>query len=250
MNEEILYTESGATPTQEIQQSAEQLVEQIEQPSTEVQQEAKPKKDNSAERNFRELREKSERMERERNEYALRLAQMEQQRSVQQTPSSQDDDINFGDDDLVEGKTLKKIVKKIENRLENQYRQQREVTTEMMLKSRFNDFDQVVNEKTIAQLRDKYPEVAQSLNMQQDPYAKLSAAYTLIRDLNISENNTDRYDEDKEVIQRNLKQPKSASSLATQSGTTPLSQANDYARRYQASMADKIRAEVEGIIQR
>lgn len=249
MNEEMIYTESGEASTPAIEQSAENLVEQIEQPASETIAADKPKKNDDPGRSFRELREKAERLERERNDYALRLAQSEAVKQQINAPAPEED-INFGDDDLVEGKVLKKVVKKIEQRLERQYQQQREVTTEMMLKSRFNDFDSVVNERTIAQLRDKYPEVAQSLNTQPDPYAKLSAAYTLIKDLNLVDKSPDRYEEDKEVIQRNLKQPKSASSMGTQTGTTPLSQANDYARRYSASMADKIRAEVESIIQR
>ena len=241
MNEEIMNE-------QVVDESSQELVEQLEAPVEEPSVEDKPKKDTSAERNFRELREKTERLERERNDLARRMAEIEQRN--QPAMPEPEPEFNFGDDDLVEGKVLKKIAKNFEKKLENYQRQQRELTTESMLKARYNDFDSIVNENSITKLREKYPEVAQSLQSQQDPYAKLSAAYTLIKDLGLYESNSPQYEEEKAIIQKNLKQPRAAGTMSPQTGTTPLQQANEFAKRYSASMDEKIRAEVESLIKR
>lgn len=246
MNEHV-YEE--VQPEVSVDENTQGLVDQLQEPVEQQDQiEAKPKKDNSAERNFRELREKTERLERERNEMQRRMFELEQ-RNAPKAPEPEPE-FTFGDDDLVEGKVLKKYIKNVERKMEDYQRRQQEITTETMLKSRFTDFDAVVNEQTIEKLRQDYPEVAASLHAQPDPYTKLSAAYKLIKNLNIYDPKAAEYEEDRAVVQKNLKQPRSAGTMATQTGTTPLQQANDYSRRYSESMDAKIRAEVESLIQR
>jgi len=242
MNEELTQEE------QVVDQNSQELVDQLEAPQEAAVEEKPAKKDTSAERNFKELREKTERLERERNDLARRMAEIEQRNKP--TMPEPEPEFNFGDDDLVEGKVLKKIAKNFEKKLADYQRQQRELTTETMLKTKYNDFDTVVNNDTINTLKERYPEVAQSLADQPDPYTKLSAAYRLIKDLNIYEASTPQYEEEKATMQRNLKQPRAAGTMSPQTGTTPLSQANDFAKRYSSNMDEKIRAEVESLIKR
>lgn len=236
--------------TQEVvvDQTSQDLVEQIEQP-LEAAPAEKPQKANSAERNFRELREKTERLERERNELARRMEQIEQR--TRQPEPEPEPEFNFGDEDLVDGKTVKKMARNFEKKLQDYQRQQQAITTEAMLKSRFNDFDTVVNDASISRLKEKYPEVAASLTAQPDPYSKLSAAYTLIKDLRLADSVIDNnYDEEKAIIAKNVRQPRAAGSMSPQTGTTPLAQANDYAKTYSSKMDAQIRAEMETILKR
>lgn len=240
MNEEMLGQE------QIVDQNSQELMDQLEEPIE--QQPVEEKKAKSAEYNFRELREKTERLERERNELARRMADLEQRNkpaAVEPEP-----EFNFGDDDLVEGKTVKKIAQRFEKKLEEYQRQQRELTTETMLKTRFNDFDSVVNENTINMLRERYPDVAATLHSNPDPYTKLSAAYKLIKDLNLYDTKSAQYEEDKALAQKNMRQPRAAGTMSPQSGTTPLHQANAYAKRYSDTMDSQLRAEMEDILKR
>lgn len=261
MNDERGYN-AQAQEEVVVDQNSQELVEQLEQPLQEAQSEAKPaKKDAIAERNFRELREKAERLERELERERRDKLQQQYEAQARLQPKVEEADpeldFNIGDDDLADGKALKKLkkayeykTKKLERDLEDFKKQQREFTTETLLKSRYSDFDTVVNDATITKLRERYPEVAMSLHTQPDPYAKLSAAYSLIKDLGLYDSNSDQYEQDKAVIARNVKQPRSAGTMAPQQGTTPLQQANAYAQRYSDSMEKKIRSEIEDIIKR
>lgn len=196
----------------------EQPIEQAEQVQPIVEA-----KDSDKERNLRNLREAKERAERERDEYAYMVRQM-------QTQSAQpkgEDDIELDPDGYVEWKHVEKKLKNLENKLQNYQQYSQEVTVESRLRAQYPDFDQVVSRDNIETLRNQYPDIAQTLTSSTDMYSKGSSAYTIIKRLIGSENNS--YEADKQRIQRNASKPKPLASLNPTQGDSPLSHANAFA---------------------
>lgn len=187
---------------------------------------AKPVEDSAA-LNFRKLREKTERLERERDEAVKRARELE----TKNAPAAQDDDFSIDDGALMEGKDLKKVAQKLK-RLEGelqQYLQQSHVeSAETRLKSQYADFDKVVSKENVEALKDSYPEIAASISSNPDIYGRAVSAYTLIKKMGIYADNP-QYEADRIVAQRNAAKPKPTASISPQQGDTPMSRANAFA---------------------
>lgn len=186
--------------------------------------------------NMRRLREKAERVERERDELARRLQEAE---SKSQPPAARDDDdINIAPDELAEGKHLSKVAQKIK-RLETelkQYRQQSTAeTAEARLKSQYSDFDKVVSRDNVEALREAYPEIAESIHANPDIYKRAVSAYTIIKKMGIYQDEQ-QFAEDRALVQKNAAKPKPMASLSPQQGDSPLSQANAFANGLTAEL--------------
>jgi len=184
-----------------------------------------PAQANPNEQNIRRLREKAERtdyLERE-----LARVMQEQQRS---NTLSADDSPGFADDDLVEGKHLKKVkqeLRDLKKEIESYKQTNSAMTAEARIKAQFGDFDKVVTKDTIASLREEYPEIAASINSNSDVYTQAVAAYTLIKKLNIAPD--EQYAADRNRVQANTAKPRPLTSVSPQSGESPLSRANAFA---------------------
>lgn len=180
-------------------------------------------------KNFRALREKSEKIERERDEALRRLAEYSQQKQIEQP---EDLEFNVGDDDLAEGKHLKKVDKKLK-RLEEQLRSSQaaayQLSVEAKLKSQFPDFDKVVSKDNVESLRAAFPEIAESLNSTSDLYTKAISAYTLIKRLGIAPEEAPAYQNDRAIAIKNAAKPKPTNSVSPQHGQSPLQRANAFA---------------------
>lgn len=232
---------------QETQQSNE--AENLQQETQEVTQpaEAEIKKANpetAQAKSFRELRQKAERIERERDE-ALRMMQEMQSRTAQPNLVDDDDDITLNDSDLVEGKHLHKFQKKIrklEEKFKTQNEQSRATTAEMRLKAQYPDFDKVVSKDNIEALRSQYPEIADVLNTSADLYSKAVSAYTLIKKFGIE--TEDLYEADRATAQRNAAKPRPLTSVSPQEGDSPLSHANAFAQGLTDDLKKKLHAEM------
>lgn len=201
--------------------------EQLEQsaPVDVATQPTPPAQANSYEQNIKRLREKAERtdyLERE-----LARVMQEQQRS---TAVPADDSSGFADDDLVEGKHLKKVkqeLRDLKKEIESYKQTNSAMTAEARIKAQFNDFDKVVTKDTIANLRESYPEIAATINSNSDVYTQAVAAYTLIKKLNIAPD--EQYAADRNRVQANTAKPRPLTSVSPQSGESPLSRANAFA---------------------
>ena len=183
---------------------------------------------------FRQVREKLEKAERERDEYARRLAEQSAPKPQVQVP---DEDLNFniGENDIAEGKHLSKVGRKMKQ-LEEKIAQveQRRVDLERQtesnsiiagIKADFPDIDKVVNESTMEALKQRYPHLERTIRSSPDLYSKAAAAYQTIKDLGIYVEDT--YVSEREKVQRNIAKPKPTAAV---SGTgTPLSQAEMFA---------------------
>lgn len=205
-------------------------------------QEAKPEKDNE---NFRRLRDKSERAERERDE-AVRILK-EMYAKEEQKSEADEDELRINDDDLVEGKHLSKFhkkIKRLEEQVKNYGRASDQINTETRLKSQYTDFDKVVNQDNIAALREQYPELADSVANTPNLYNKAVSAYTLIKKLGISAPD-DHYESDRALAQKNASKPKPLASVNAQQGDSPLSRANAFANGLTDELKVQLRKEMD-----
>jgi phage shock protein A len=189
-----------------------------------------PKENSSAdlqERNIRALRQKTEQAERERDELRRKLQEIE---AAHTHVPEEDDEVRIGPDELAEGKHLTKVgrkIKKLEEQLKQYQQQTTEMSAETRLRTQYPDFDAVVSKDNIDQLRQNYPEIANTLNTSNDLYSKAVTAYTLIKKLGIQ--SEDPYKSDRELAQKNAAKPRPLTSIAPQQGDSPLSHANAFA---------------------
>lgn len=178
-------------------------------------------KKTGAELNFERLRESKERAERERDELLKKLQEKHEKK--------QDYKIDINEDDLVEGRHIKKLqaeLEAVQARLENQQKQAYNMTAETKLRSKYPDFDSVVSPENVKMLRDAYPEIAATLASSPDLYAQGLSAYTMIKKLGIIQPS---YDRDKEIAIKNSMKPKPLTSVEPQNAESPLSHANAFA---------------------
>ncbi len=224
----------------------DELQEHVQEQQPEVQEEqsqelqAQQKKDVSAAENLKRLREKADRAERERDE-AVRIVKELKERS-----SSTEDDLGINADELVEGKHLSKVSKKI-RKLEEEigaYKAHSEqVAIESRIKNTYNDFDKIVSEESITRLKEEYPELAESIINTPNLYNKAVAAYTMIKKLGIV--SEDKFDQERQLAQKNANKPRTLTSISPQQGDTPLSRANAFANGLTDDLKSELRREME-----
>lgn len=235
MTEEIKNKDIPMPPLPEETPKAEEQ----EAPETEQQEEKQPEQKeqqsdfshNSPEKNLRAMREEKERIEQEHQEALKRLAEYEKQRETAKPEQAEEDlDIQLADDDLFEGKHYKKLQKQLKKQQEEfkKYQEQVKLTsTEAKLKSQYSDFDSVVNDKNIRELRTQEPELAETIASTKDMYSKAVAAYKMIKKLGIYVE--DNFQQERKIAQANSLKPKPLASVSPQKGDSPLSQANAFA---------------------
>lgn len=165
-------------------------------------------------KNWRRMREENERYKREAEEYKK---QLESRR---------------GDDELVEYKQLREM----QQRMEQQ-------TLDLRLKSKFPDFDSVVNTQALQKLAEEDPELAYTLDNTPDMYAKAVAAYKMIKKSSPRAPIT----EDDEMFEDNQYKPRSTNSLNQQSDG-PLSKANAFQRGLSKDQKSQLWAEMQEAI--
>lgn len=200
---------------------------QGQEPLQSVHEEQKQEQESIQAKNFKELRQSTERFKRERDD-ALRL--LEQQQRSKQSQQEEYEDVSLNPDDLVEGKHFSKVQKKmkdLEYKIKDYESRSNELAIESRIKSSYADFDQVVNSGTVEALREQYPELAQTINSSSDLYNKAITAYTLIKKLGLVPDQD--VQQEQAIAQKNLLKPRSLSSVSPQQGDSPLSRANAFA---------------------
>ena len=243
------------TETPEVDNTTEENLQQDTQVSENLHQETQPLQEKSEEKpiqkptkedNLKILREKSERLERERDE-AIRYAQDLQSKTQPKVEQPEEDlNINLSPDDFVEGKHLSKVDKKI-RKLEEQVKQYQqkatEISLESQLRSQYPDFDKVVTKENIDALRVSDPDIADAIYYTPDIYKKASLAYKMIKKLNIGQE--DLYSKDREIAQRNAAKPRPVNTISPQQGENPMSKANAFAEGLTDELRTQLRKEME-----
>ena len=222
--------------SQEIQeQESEHIEEGIQEDQVGQAQQPAQAQESEKDRNFRYLRQQNETLQKERDEYYRVLKNIEAQQKQKQTPEEVN---NLGPDDLVEWKHVQRELNKVKEELTTYKQQSYQYSAESRLKAQYPDFDRVVNDASIAALREQYPELAQSLNSNPDVYSKASAVYTLVKKFNLAPSDESLLERAK--IQENSKKPRPLSSISPQQGETPLSKANAFAN----GLTNELRAQL------
>lgn len=197
-------------------------------PEIEVAEPVKPVQEESFQaRNFRQIKDEAERMRRENAEMSKRLQAYEDNQRSKQVEEPQ---YNINDDDLLEGKHLKKYdaeLKRLRQEQEQFKQQTYTLNAQAQLRSKYPDFDKVVNEENIEALKFAYPEIASTLNSSTDLYSTAVSAYTMIKKLGILPE--DNFVNEKALAQKNASKPKPLASVNPQQGDSPLSKANAFA---------------------
>jgi hypothetical protein len=214
----------------------EQVLENQPEPvevTPEKQPEAVPQQDyieHAKERNMRALREKAERIERERDEAMRRLQELESKQTVQ--PQFEEDlSLNLRDDDLAEGKHLSKVerqIKRLEGQLKTYQTQAQQFSIEARLKTEYPDFDRIVSTENVKELSAQYPELTATLNATPDLYAKAVSAYTMIKKLGITPPQ-DIITQERIQVAKNAAKPRPVASISPQHGSGALEHANAFA---------------------
>lgn len=223
----------------------EKVIEAVEQ--TEPVQETKPEVtqpvETPAQLSFRQLREKAERLERERDEYYKQLNSRREQPERQAVEES-DEELHIDANDLVEGKHLKsyeKKLKKLEKQLSDSQKRSLDSIAETRIRSELPDFDKVVTQDALYILQSQFPELAASINANPDLYSKAKAAHQAITKLNINPND---YSSQQEIINKNLAKPKNSQSVSPQQSDSPLTQANAFANGLTDDIKKQLYAEM------
>lgn len=165
------------------------------------------------ERNWKQARQVMQEQKRQIEELASQLNQM---KHVPQQPEEEELD----DHEFIRASHLKKYHQKLQNELAQK---NAELAIER-LRMKYSDFDEVVSEPNLRQLRENEPEIAQSLlALQGDPVAQATAAYKMLKKLEYSGDAP--MQSTKKRIQENLSKPGSAQGVKK---TSALSDANRF----------------------
>lgn len=219
--------------------------EVIEENATNESEESNQKDPKSSWKELRAKAEKADQLQKERDEYysllkkihesAVHQEQEQYKKQLQQYDSEEEFDLNsIDDDDLPDGKTVKKIIQQEQKRrkdLEGYIKQQQQVAYENSvkteLKGKFNDFDDVVNLDNVKKLREMRPGLARTLHSNPDIKEKAIETYYAIKDLGIYE--PQQYYQDRERVKKNMEKPRSTSTMGGRETNDPLSYANAFA---------------------
>ncbi len=255
VTDEKLVTETTPAPEQEVQEQEAFVDSGIAQENTESLPPEKPtpeqEKEEKNNRDWRLLREKTEKAESERDQlYAYIKQQQDQQQQQQQQaaqPKEEEFDINtINDDDLLDGKQMKRMFaqqKRYNDQIKHDVNEQRikshEAVVESNLKTSFPDFDQVMTRDNITALREADPALARSLNMNPDLQDKAIATYNAVKRYGIYQGNsssnniaqTRKYSE-------NSNKPHSSNSISPQRNN-PLAKANEFSQYNFSSQEDR-----------
>lgn len=223
-------TEETQNVAEEIQQEeAIQPQEQSHSPEPKEQQEISDK-----EINFQKLREAKQQLEKENRE----LKEWMQRQSQPKQEPQQEEDYGIDDEDIVEGKVVKKLYRELDN-LKKTYEREKLATIPDRLRTKFSDFEQVVTAENVEKLKHAEPELYASITSGSDLYAKGVSAYKTLKAIGIVKE--DHYISDKEKAQQNHSKPMSVQAIR---GQGALSDANAFAKGLTPDLKKQLQQEM------
>ena len=220
------------TQTEEVPQVQEEVdtpISETEPTREQAQLKPAPATPTQNELNIKALRDKTERIERERDELTRRLQDLET-RNNPKPIEEEDYSLNIGETDLAEGRHLSKLQKQMRRQQEELTKAQAQMQSmfiETRLKTEHPDIDKIVTSDNLKSLSEMYPEVASMLNSSTDYYSKAKSAYTMIKKFGIHVEDT--FASERELAQKNAHKPRPLASVSPQQADSPLSRANAFA---------------------
>ncbi len=223
-----------------------QAHQELSEASQTIDQGLKAKDDQ--EKNWKALRDKQEQLQREydrerakREEYEKMLLQQVSRQPQQQ--EEVDEFASVSDDDWLTKKQSQKLAQKmaekaIQDALAKERQRMAEENLPLRLKTQYPDFDAVVSEDNVKQLRALEPDVALALSQIGDKYGQAVAAYKYIKAFIPKAAEQTDY---KERVQKNAQKPGSLNSVA---GTSALSQAQGFEKGLTNDLKKQLYAEM------
>lgn len=217
-------------PTQDPQQAEATAQETPVASATEPAEAPAPVQETRQAKNFKAMREKAERVERERDEYFRRLQELEAARTHQAQPPQEQP--SYSPDDYVEGKHLNEMQKKmiqLERKLQTYEQTSAASIAEARLKVEYPDYYKVVNDETLEMFSTLEPELAETLKASPaNIYSKAVTAYKMIKKLGIAEEPD--YVAEKKRIEQNAAKPRPSNILnkSASHAESPLSHVNAF----------------------
>lgn len=186
----------------------------------------------SKDENLYRLREAKEQLEKENRE--LRL--------MREKERSSDEDFSIDDDDLVDGKTVKKLYNELKElkKFRTSYESEKQASIPDRLKTKYSDFEQVVTKENIDKLKQIEPEMYSSITSGSDLYTKGVSAYKTLKAMGIVKE--DHYKSQKEQVHQNHSKPVSTQAIR---GQGALSEANMFARGLTPELKKQLQAEMQ-----
>ena len=222
---------------QDAAQNSEQLEADPAQSNTQQTENSKLVETPAA-RNFRALEAKAKRLERERDE-ALRKLDSKTE-ATEQKIEEIEEDIALREDDLVEGKHLKKMyatLRQLKQEVKKYKQESAMMSEEVAVKTQYPDIEKVVTAENLQLLREYDPDFAAVLDSSNNFKAKAAAAYKHIKKLGIY---TDEKEQEAALAQKNLAKPRPLTSVSAQKGDSPLTRANAFA----GGLTDDLKAQL------
>lgn len=173
--------------------------------------------------NFKALREKVEHAEKALEEYKAEMQPILQ--AVKNPPEEAPppsppvpDVSTLADDDLIEARHYRDLEKRMDSIQSN--------VAISNLRSKYNDFEEVVNQENLNKLKDSHPELYGSLDSNRDAYTAGSAAYQMLKAMGYGKKEEGaKYDAERAQLERNNQAP---STYQTAGSSSPLRQLGKY----------------------
>jgi len=217
-NEEVIQPQTGQTESQNIQ--------------------AEPQKQNDKDYNFAQLRKGKEQLEKQVQELQSHVNSLDQ-KSNQRAIQEEDDGID--DEDIIEGRHLKKVNQELKA-LREQLNKEQSLAVQDRLNMKFSDFDKVVSKENVEKLKMTEPELYTSIVSSPDLFSKGVSAYKTLKALGIV---AEDFSSEKETVQSNHKKPISTQAIK---GQGALSDGNVFARGLTPELRDQLRKEMNEAI--
>lgn len=199
--------------TEEIKQAVTE--QEIGSPVESARDEAvsKEPKEGSKEFNFRRLEQEKKDMEKRlREQEQLNQNMKAALENITKPQQPQDDLPQLSDDDIPEWRHVKNYAERLAEQKVRQLLEEKErAALPERAKSRFSDFEQVVNEENISKLEQEHPELAQALVKANDPY---SATYKIIKQFYGQKKSDPVLKEEVEKLEQNSKKPLSSNAVS------------------------------------
>ena len=227
VSEEVQNEEIVSPPAEQEAQSQD-----TQQPSPESSEE------NSKEYNFKQLREVNKQLEIRLEKYEARLEGVEtsSKSSSSQAENKAEEDLEIGEEELVEGRHLKKALSRIEKIL---YQKELEAIPDK-LRGKYEDFDQVVTKENLEKLNETEPELYRTIRSGNDLYAKGVAAYKTLKGLGYIPEDENLMKQ-KDHVQNNHKKPLSTQAIR---GSGALHEANIFANGLTPDLKKQLQKEM------
>jgi hypothetical protein len=242
----------GAVPDELPQEVAQEMDAQNQEDTEQVQPLAQEEPKREDHPNFRAVRDAKEKAERERDAILSQMLEMQQRmQSMQQQPKQQEEpqedyDIDIDADALVEGKHVKKVTAKLkamEQQLKRYQAQSDEVAIESRIRSQYPDFEKVVSKENVDILNERFPEIAKTLRDTPDMFNKAAAAYSVIKNFGIHQDEPPKNSDRAKAI-ANSQKPRPLTSVSPTQGDSPLSKANAFANGMTDELKEQLRKEM------